>query len=545
MRKINRAQVTNTEANKLNQPKIMRRFFPLVLATVIGLSILTSGCLEESEKSSVQESYGQWLKEDNSIGWIPNWVVDQFGRRDKIKEQKIAKNIKEASFYSMRNQGFFNTKLLKAPVDKMPWSSGFFASWFGGVAGRWNRSKFKELFGYNLSSRTAVLSALKSATQGNRGQEAWLFKMSPMEKYDIAVADYGFSATKRELALRGHNETFMPLWNGYCNGVSIAATILAEPFRKVTIINNDGYQISLHPYDVKGLLSLAFYGMDYQHYAKLGERCKKEVKNPDPFFDITGGGEDNDGEFNYERDSDKSCRGVNPATLVLALQNRLGIAKRSFVVDKKQGNAVSNHPIGEAQINILQGPYSLSQAKYYKFEAPGTTQLVEVEIQLWLGSTALSDSKAVNKLVDSQRGLYRKIGFVPEREDNPHTYYATLELDQNGKMIGGEWGIKDKWGEFTMSNESPDFAWFGLKPLLINKNKFKDTLGLKGENLEAVLKHNRLNSCRANSVEKCDRIAANPFVKWSLIKAIYEKSIASSAVSPHTPVLDLRSIQLP
>lgn len=511
----------------------------LLCALTVGFFLFPMSCTIDGTKATTQESYGDSHKDNNYIKWIPSWVVDQDGKHDKSKEQIIAKNIKEASFASLKDQGLFNTQLLNFKKEDQPWSSGFFPSWFDGVAGRWSKGKLSELRGYKLRSKESILATLKQAKDGDQKSTSFLFSLSPMEKYDIATSDYNFGSTKRELALRGHKSLFIPFWNGYCNGVSIAATVLKEPFRKVTVVNPDGQEISFHPYDVKGLLGLAYYSVDYDNYARIGSRCEKTLY--DPFFDITGGRDDDyNNEPDIRRETDKNCRGVNPATLVLTLQNRLGIAKQSFVVDKYQDHAVSNHPIGEAQIDILKDPYTYKKPSSEAFAAEGTTHLVDVRIKLWLGSTALADSKAVNRVKDAEVGLYKTVGFVPEKEDNPKKYYATLELDKNGKIIGGEWGIKDRWGTYQQSNEAPDFAWFGLKPLLIDQSKAKETLGLQKKELEEAITHNRVAACRSSDHNKnCDGIAANPAVRWSIIKAIYEKSILSIEESPETPLLYL------
>ena len=503
------------------------------------LITLTLSCSEEKSKSHLNESYGEWRKDDNSLGWIPTKVVSQEGQRNYTLEKRIKQNIKSASFYQMQQQGLFNQYLLDQPAEQLPWSTGYFPSWFNGLAGRWSESGLTEYFGYKIQTREKILKKLNNQNRGVQGSFEWLYKMSPMEKYDLAVGDYNFRATRRETALRGQKDIFMAMWSGYCNGVSIASTLLEEPFRMVRVVNKDGYSVFFHPYDIKGLLGLAYYRVDYSNYARLGSRCKEYPKNSKVFSTIVNKeAEIEKEEKELYRKDNKKCRGVNPATFVLALQNRLGIAKQTFVIEKMLDKTVSNHPIGEAKVDIIKPPYTPSRSQR-KYTAPGTTSIVEVKISLWLGSTALDDDDAVNEILSFSQGLYKKVGFKMEDEDSPRTYFATLELNNNGKIIGGEWGIRSKYGSYTHPTSAPDFAWFGMKPLLIDFGQTKRLIGLKGKALKNALKFNKKVRCKKQRGDKCDSLSANPRVKWSILKQIYDLSILPAHSSPEVPTLYL------
>ncbi len=517
------------------------RAIAIKLLGILAFVLLITGCIRKTtaEKSKGVESAGLWREGDNSIGWIPTHVYNDRGFSVSNLEAQIKENLNNPNFNSLKQQNLFNRNLFQvAEIDK-PWSAGFFPSWFDGVAGRWSKGFLSELFGYSVKSEKDIIKVLLLATVGAEKQYDKLFELSPMEKYDLVLGDYKFGATRRELGMRGHTRLYMAFWVGYCNGVSAAAIQEREPFRRVDVIGADGYRIPFHPYDIKGLLGVVYYKVDYESYSRLGQRCKDRIY--DPYHkDSTGSNDDEmPTEPEFKRYDRAECRGVNPATFVLALQNRLGIAKESFVIDKMQDLKVSNHPIGDARVDILKGPYNLNLSTYGDVAAPGVTKLVDVKISVWLGSTALSDSKAVNEEIDESRGLYRRIGFVPEEEDNPRIYYATLELDRWHRIVGGEWGIRDDRGGYAHSNQSPDFAWFGVKPLLVDAKRMTDTLGLKGEALKEVLKKNEMIRCKPEEGDVCDSSMANPLVKWPLVKAIYEKSTLSIEESPNVPVIDL------
>lgn len=502
--------------------------------------LLVASCSnEEPDAAKTKSTVGVWKQNDESLGWIPTFVHNPDGSRNRGKEARIRENLENPSFERLRAQNLFNTNLFDVPMEKKPWSSGFFPSWFDGVAGRWSRNAVRELMGYKLNSEGVTFSYLFGAITGSKQREQSIYRLSPMEKYDLVSGDYSYGATRRELAMRGHKKMFMALWAGYCNGVSAAAIQLKEPFRRVDVINPDGYKISFHPYDIKALLGVAYYKVDYENYARLGSRCRKDIElSGDRFDNVTGGGND-DGGVSFRRVDDRVCRGVNPATFVLALQNRLGIANESFVIDKVQGREVSNHPIGDARIDIMKGPYKLESEAYGVYAAPNTTHLVDVKISVWLGSTTLSDKEAVNRLLDRKSGLYKKVGFQEDDEDSPRVYYATLELDKWGQMVGGEWGIMSRYGSYDKATNAPDFAWFGVKPMLVDEKQLIDTFRLGGKALKAAMKHNERVRCVSERGDHCDSTLANPKVKWSVVKAIYEKSILSEIQSPEIPVVHL------
>jgi len=252
----------------------------------------------------------------------------------------------------------------------------------------------------------------------------------------------------------------------------------------------------------------------------------------------------------------------------LMLQNRLKIARASFIIDVNQGEPVSNMAIGEAQVDILKNPgryispvninestherllslgaYPLNTKAYGRFYAPGTEYLLNIRIKVWLGNNNLETYES-NKILDEKAGVYQKVGFRPNDDTNPKTYYATLELNNEGTIIGGEWGIKDRSGRYLYSNQAPDFVWYGSSPLVTDQpNKIKKYMDKKGTKKNRFIKYNKSLSCRGdvkynNHEKSCngDHLVINPNVRWSVIKAIYQKSILSTKQAPQVPLLDL------
>ena len=401
-----------------------------------------------------------------------------------------------------------------------------------------------------MFSRSAVLAELMRVTLNFEDSTNQIWGLSPVEKYDLAVADYTFKATKLEMKFHGNLGLGMPSWQGYCQGVSAVSIKYKEPFREVHVINRDGYPILFHPYDVKALLAAAYFsfGRGEKDFVMFGTRCNIDIKEVKARGDGTGTGASGDimmgGDPDHFRVQSKRCRDMNPATFVLLLQNRLRIAQESFIIDQKQDKKVSNHPIGQARVDILNGPYKINLLKYGYVAAPGTVKLVDVQIKVWLGSTTLNDDQAVNRLI-GRGGVYSKIGYVPEEDANPLTYFATLELDKWSRIRGGEWGIRDAYGKLVRPTKAPDFAWLANKPDLVDKRRMKKVMGnLTTNALEEALRHNSEVECDSSRGDRCDYVRDNPNLRWSIIRAIYRKSVLSPKRYPKVPVLDLRKAGL-
>ena len=82
-----------------------------------------------------------------------------------------------------------------------------------------------------------------------------------------------------------------------------------------------------HPNDVKALLSVAYYVSNT--HKSIGLECEAVTS-----FDMGA-----------------TCS-MNPAVLVLAITNRIGIARRSFLVDAIPNIAKQFYPVAEATVAI-------------------------------------------------------------------------------------------------------------------------------------------------------------------------------------------------
>ncbi len=242
-------------------------------------------------------------------------------------------------------------------------------------------------------------------------------RLSPTEKYDAAIGDYYLTASRYESSTRGRGllDTFpnTPFWAGYCNSISLAAMYQKEPKHRVTVLNPDGYEIQFYPKDIKALLGIS-YLFTYPKVWDLGNRC--ELNTPKSQF----------------------CLDVNPAALVIALTNLIGLAKVSFIIDKEPFLGIQNAPIRKAEVKVINPPYFTSERQhFFKVEDLTVKWLVDVEINLTLSRMTPLD---------------------PSHEEEDVSYRATLGLDKGMRLVGGRWA--DPF-------HHPDFAWGGNSNLTV------------------------------------------------------------------------------
>ncbi|HEX4621107.1 MAG TPA: metal-dependent hydrolase, partial [Myxococcaceae bacterium] len=304
---------------------------------------------------------------------------------------------------ALREQGLFDRTL--QPEHPL-WSSSFFPSWFGSMAGRWQENRLRligrTLFGFAPPAEAEARGWLAAAAAGDATAQARLFTLAPAEKVDLAHADFSFPLTRHGLAVthNGHPR----FWHGLCNGISAAAMVQPEPFRVVEVVNPDGQRIRFHPNDVKALLAVAYYWTETM--IPLGGECHL-----------------------VSFDSARVCS-MNPAVLVLALANRLGLARRTFMMDIIPTPQSQFYDVASARIHPLGAPHPLGETPVDPELAPRVDSLVEVQLDLQLSSTTLSYSAADRRLDDTH---FERVGLKAV----PASYRATLALGPGGAILGG------------------------------------------------------------------------------------------------------------
>jgi len=284
---------------------------------------------------------------------------------------------------------------------------------------------------------------------------------SPSEKYDYLVGDYNYTLTRYQkwIGTRFAKDNDIPTWYGLCHGWAPAAYYFRKPLKIVTLFASDGRtRIKFFPDDIKALAT-AFLANSYYVTRFVGEICPfadpKDIKSdPDTGLYI-----------------DPKCSSLNPATFFLILTNQLGINGKDFVLDPAADPEKWNQPVKSYNLRY----YNLLTNKFHSTAVEAKIPFAGLENSDNLFLKFLS--RRANKDTDSVVGVLMEVEYAleaqPIRGDKPlrdfyqtDQYVASLELDKDNNIIGGEWRF----------NKHPNFAWKfdeKLPPKSVNDEKAK------------------------------------------------------------------------
>lgn len=315
------------------------------------------------------------------------------------------KSLNEAKIYNSAPDEFMPT-----PEDA-PWAANYFPMMDGGIANRWQSVEGKYDFinkgeGEIPLPKAETLEKIKDMTRTELDQ------LSPAEKYDILMRDYGFGSTRWEFRHRGPKRVPKPQgWEGYCNAMRAAGCLVPEPVKSIVVKNADGIELTMEPADIKALIgSTHFY---VEKYAALA--TPHMGKGLDDFA-------------------------PNAAGLHAALNHLAIKGKFPMVIDmENKGYQLWNETVVGYK-RSMSNPRNLSSAERVKI---GNKATRTVDVQLELRALAEIDMNDTN-------GATKAAVAAGEMGINKLDYKYKLYLDDEDVMVGGEWVGKD-W---------PDFIWF-------------------------------------------------------------------------------------
>lgn len=237
-------------------------------------------------------------------------------------------------------------------------------------------------------------------------------KFSPLEKWE-QVESINPKFEIREMLAPYIAEQNVQRWGGLCHGYSATAIYFKEP-KKKTI--ND---VTFFHSDIKGLLA-AYY--DYllnnnlilSNY--LGVRCDQNLPEG----------------LGFGESVSTSCDDVNAASFHLALNHRINIEKKAFIMDMNSGVEVWNVPIIAYETEVINDDYP-----NYSTAANLASKIIHVKTKVsYLGYQLPEHDFEIPGLKGQK---------VKNKE-----YEYTLELTAEGDIVGGEW----------MDTDRPDFLWY-------------------------------------------------------------------------------------
>lgn len=339
---------------------------------------------------------------------LPEDLVDNGSRLIRTLEKMESKN------------------LLSASIKTQPWSDHYWALYTGQTAFRYadenfpNSDNWKKNADYILGDTQVSVNSL-----------------SPAEKYDLLIGSDRKNLTNKALS---EGEEFyrsggeVESWMGICHGWAIAAYMEDRPKNAIKVLAADGQtKITFYPSDIKALTSL-LWAKHPGETKFIGGRC--DVKNPK--------------KNSVGRIEDENCFDTNPGAWHMAVVNQIGVNKRSMVIDATFDFEVWNHPVQSYSYQYFN-PQTLkpvdsledakvaisefSKDKFKKFRSDKAAYVVGISMDVTYMIETMPSTNTKDKESDDA--------------SNTASYQYDLELDEDGKIIGGEW----------YNNTHPDFLW--------------------------------------------------------------------------------------
>lgn len=348
-----------------------------------------------------------------------------------------AENLVDKFAYStlkvMENAGLRSAKLAESP-----WSDDYWGIYSGILGARYADPQFPQAA--NWKQNYDYIRTHSASDIVKTGNTTAINRLSPSEKYDLLVGDANGTLTRRMWAdgkalydANGHVET----WMGICHGWAIAAYMMPRPRKAVVVQAPNGIKITFYPSDIKALASLLWANaMPATRF--IGGRCNDANPAKDP---ATG------------RLISSKCFDTNPGTWHLAIVNQLGASKRSLVMDVTYDYEVWNQPVYSYEYsyfnpksrtasnlaNAIVSRSAFTNDKFKAFRSSRAASIVGIDMR-------------VGYVVETRPS--QRPNDVPSNDEIQYVNYRyDVELDANGRIIGGEW----------YTNKHPDFLWTAPK----------------------------------------------------------------------------------
>ncbi|WP_051311585.1 ricin-type beta-trefoil lectin domain protein [Zooshikella ganghwensis] len=318
-------------------------------------------------------------------------------------------------------------------LEVQPWSDTYWPLYSGAAAWRyadsdlWRASPSNWKDYWDFSYVTKPVSSYYGQARDN---------LSPAEKYDLLMGDSSFTLTTNAWnSGKGYYERSgkVERWMGLCHGWAPAAYMLPRPIKTLNVKDASGEDLTLYPSDIKALATLLWANARFDNRF-IGSRCN--IKNP-------------------ERDSNgriinNVCFDTNPGSWHISVVNQIGISGRSLIMDATYDYQVWNQPIQSYKVTYFNpqtnATYASAQAatiplssytkdKFSNYRGNQSTHVVGVRMDV----SYVVETNPTHRRTDSPQ--YDGITRV--------SYYYDLELNDQGKILGGEW----------YSNRHPDFLW--------------------------------------------------------------------------------------
>lgn len=368
--------------------------------------------------------------------------------------------------------------LLAHELEERPWTSSYWPDRLGNITLRYKGTNFFTRLPVSRGPKRAYKIFLPkheaTAARFDQLTEEEISALSPSEKYDILVGDKDFTLTREvwDGILQEASKTrFMAIWSGICNGWASAAVNLPRPASKVVVTSPQGKKVTFYPDDIKALTSLLWAHSFLKTTKDLqptdtqpedvvfyGNRCNKKR----PKHDRSGRTLE---QTEYDFDPNE-CSDPNAGVWHLAIVNRIGRQKKSFVMDSQATAVIDNHPLVGYNYRYFHprtgdyGSFASSTQKladyandpFKSVRTKGAVATVGVEMRIRFTNYSFHLKQENFNTRDDD-----KIKELKVRYD--------LEIDERGDVVGGQWRINKRAQSLTgfafkKGPRHPDFMWY-------------------------------------------------------------------------------------
>ena len=362
---------------------------------------------------------------------------DQLEQKGEIAGNENVDELLETGDYPKTLADMETLGLRQATVPNLPWSDDYWPIYRGILGNRYADSEFGSI--YNWPKAFAYIEKNPASSIFNSKDAGAIDQLAPGEKYDLLFGIVPQLTTTMWDQGRRYHDSYgtVETWMGICHGWAAGSIVMNRPLKQVTVAAFDGTPLTFYPSDIKALISLLWAQTQFPQ-GFIGGRCDAK----EPAFDEVG------------RLTDPACFDNNPGSWHQAVVGMVGQEKRSFVLDAIYDYEVWNQPIigykylyfnpqtlkavGSLQEAVV-GVADFSIDKFKKYRSPLTRKIVGISMDITYVVEASPSHQAVDLLENDHHSTA--------------SYLYDLELDENDKIIGGEW----------YENAHPDFLWTPLK----------------------------------------------------------------------------------
>ncbi len=359
----------------------------------------------------------------------PSEQTTETDKLTQLKQREAWASQDNPALFTTQLDYTFDTLPLQGEAANVPWAGSYWPTYQDNINYQWAGSQSSSpAKKYELAFGGTNVEDKVSANHGIDG----------MRSQKVCKETSECNSAKSETCAKrtGKEEgRCIPTWWGICHAWTPAAILLPEP--KLPVVRNG---VTFEVADLKALGSLVFNSTRTKF---VSLRCNKDSST----IRLD--------EYGRPIEGDRECRDTNAGTYHVLLANYLGKMRQAFAEDRIDDLEVWNQPLRGYKVtesrevsgdeaNRLVGVTSSPDAGTvaYKFNS-SAVRFVSVRLEVRYITEASASSGYVGNNIDWYTRTDR--------------YQYVLELDRQGKIIGGEWVGSSK-------SNHPDFLWLPLGP---------------------------------------------------------------------------------